>query len=262
MGSGNPTGVALTNVSFTGALSNYKNIIKLTDIGGTDDGVVASGWGTLGGTVAYGSGASSCTNGTQVVTFTNHTNGLAATGTITVSGNVPTGNVTITVAGNGYTVGVPPTQGTVATCTGTATFTGGTITPVLSSIAVLINGSSSANFTLNKNIKNVTTGYYVASAVTTPGSASIYTKNIDSGVTTPINYQAGSATGMADTGGAAVGSLHITGLNRHREFANHCHNSRCREVSSLWIRGNHHWTIYLHACDGAVVHESRRGYYA
>lgn len=92
---------------------------------------VASAGGTLGGTVAYVSGLSACTNGTQVVTFTNGTSGpapVAALGTISVSGNVPSGNVTLTSSGAGYTAATPPTAGTVATCTGTGVFSGGTVT--------------------------------------------------------------------------------------------------------------------------------------
>lgn len=92
---------------------------------------VASAGGTLTSGPTYSSGASSCTNGTQVVTFTNGTSGVApanATGTITVSATVPTGAVTLTSAGAGYTAATPPTQGTVASCTGTATFTSGTVT--------------------------------------------------------------------------------------------------------------------------------------
>lgn len=90
-----------------------------------------SAGGTLTAGPTYSSGASACTNGTQTVTFTNNTSGInpvGATGTITVSGNVPTGAVTISTGGAGYTAATPPTQGSVATCTGTATFTGGTVT--------------------------------------------------------------------------------------------------------------------------------------
>jgi hypothetical protein len=75
---------------------------------------------------SYSSGASACTNGTQVVTFTNG-GGSSAQGTITVSGNVPTGAVTMTNQGSGYAT--VPTTGTVASCTGTAAFTGGALGP-------------------------------------------------------------------------------------------------------------------------------------
>ena len=74
------------------------------------------------------------------MTFSNNTSGVApanATGTITVSGNVPTGAVTITSGGAGYTAATPPTAGQVATCTGASTFTGGTVTvDALSGVAV------------------------------------------------------------------------------------------------------------------------------
>ena len=81
----------------------------------------------------YSSGGTSCTNGTQTVTFTNNTIGTNATGTITVSGGHPTGIVTIITGGNGYAASTPPTTGTVATCTGTTTFTGGTVNGSLTS---------------------------------------------------------------------------------------------------------------------------------
>ena len=72
------------------------------------------------------SGATACTAGTQVITFTNG-GGTGATGTVAVSGTTPTvGAVTITNAGTGYTSA--PTTGTIATCTGTATFGSGTFT--------------------------------------------------------------------------------------------------------------------------------------
>jgi hypothetical protein len=92
---------------------------------------VTSAGGTLTTGPTYSSGASACTNGTQVVTFSNGTSGVApvnALGTITVSGGVPTGAVTMTNTGAGYTAATPPTNGTVATCTGTTVFTGGTVT--------------------------------------------------------------------------------------------------------------------------------------
>ena len=93
---------------------------------------------TTGGTLTAGptwsSGGTSCTNGTQTVTFSNFpgsagTVQVSATGTITVSGGVPTGAVTVTSPGGfGYAVGSPPTAGQVATCTGASVFTGGTVT--------------------------------------------------------------------------------------------------------------------------------------
>jgi hypothetical protein len=76
----------------------------------------------LGGTLVltYASGGTSCTNGTQAVTGFNG-GGTGGAGTITVSGGVPTGSITWTNTGYGYTS--IPTTGTVATCTGTTTFT-------------------------------------------------------------------------------------------------------------------------------------------
>ena len=73
----------------------------------------------------YVSGSSSCTAGTQTVTFTNG-GGTLASGTITVSGGVPAGAVTILAAGAGYTS--VPTTATISTCTGTATLSGGALT--------------------------------------------------------------------------------------------------------------------------------------
>jgi hypothetical protein len=81
--------------------------------------------------LTYSSGASGCANGTQTVTFTNGNPAVAAIGTITVSGGVPTGAVTIGLPGGtngGSLYQSVPTQGTITTCTGTATFSGGAIT--------------------------------------------------------------------------------------------------------------------------------------
>lgn len=80
----------------------------------------ASGVSSTLGTITYSSGSSTCTNGTQVATATNG-GGSGALGTITVAGNVPTGTITITNPGYGYTS--IPTTWTVATCTGTGTYT-------------------------------------------------------------------------------------------------------------------------------------------
>jgi hypothetical protein len=76
----------------------------------------------LGGTLmlSYSSGGTSCTNGTQAVTGFNGA-GSNGAGTITVSGGVPTGSITWTNTGYGYTS--IPTTGQVATCTGVTTFT-------------------------------------------------------------------------------------------------------------------------------------------
>jgi len=83
----------------------------------------ASEWFISTSTVAtYASGASACTNGTQNVSLTNAANvAFPNVGTITVSGGVPTGTITFTNVGTtwGFT---SPYSGTVATCTGTATF--------------------------------------------------------------------------------------------------------------------------------------------
>jgi hypothetical protein len=77
----------------------------------------------------YASGGSGGTPGTQVVTFTN--GGCSNTfGTISVNGSgVPIGAVTVTDNTSEICTSVP-TQGTVATVTGTVTFTGGQLTNV------------------------------------------------------------------------------------------------------------------------------------
>jgi hypothetical protein len=70
------------------------------------------------------SGGTGGTDGGQVVTFTNG-GGTGALGRVNVSGGVPSGAVVITNPGSGYTS--VPTQGTVATVTGTVTFAGGAL---------------------------------------------------------------------------------------------------------------------------------------
>ena len=79
----------------------------------------------------YGSGGSGGTPGLQVVTFTDG-GGSGAIGNIAVNANgVPSGYVVITNPGSGYTS--VPTHGTVATVTGTVTFSGGALASVVNS---------------------------------------------------------------------------------------------------------------------------------
>lgn len=73
--------------------------------------------GGLAGVFTYSRGASACTNGTQNVTFTG-----GGTGTITVSGGVPSGVVTLTGGATTYAPNTAPKTGSIATCTGTAEF--------------------------------------------------------------------------------------------------------------------------------------------
>ena len=68
------------------------------------------------------SGGTGCTTGLQTVSFNGGTGG---TGSVYVSGGSPAGNVYVTAGGSGYSV--KPTSGTVATCTGTVTFSGGSL---------------------------------------------------------------------------------------------------------------------------------------
>lgn len=92
---------------------------------------VTSAGGTLTGAPTYVSGLSGCTTGTQVVTFSGGTSGVNpvnATGTVVIAAGAPTGAITLTAGGAGYTAATPPSAATVATCTGTAVLTGGTIT--------------------------------------------------------------------------------------------------------------------------------------
>jgi hypothetical protein len=78
----------------------------------------------VGGT--YASGGGSCTNGTQVVTFTGGGATTNATGTIVVSGGSPTGAITMSTNGAGYTAA--PTAATVATCGSSIVVSGAKIT--------------------------------------------------------------------------------------------------------------------------------------
>lgn len=116
---------SLRSVAFgtavVGFSSSVGSPVAIAGSGLLETGLSYAGSG-LGGTLAltYSSGSSACTNGTQAVTAFNGA-GSAGTGTITVSGGVPTGAVTFTNTGFGYTS--IPTTATVATCTGTATFT-------------------------------------------------------------------------------------------------------------------------------------------
>ncbi len=98
--------------------------------------------GVLYGTFTYVSGSSSCTNGTQAVTFIDPGSTGTGAGTITVSGNVPTGNITLTAGSMNFS-GLPTTA-TIATCTGTATISGGSI----------VNHYGSFQFAYNSGLTN------------------------------------------------------------------------------------------------------------
>ena len=70
------------------------------------------------------SGGTGCANGLQTGVFTNG-GGTGGTFVVPVVGGVPTGYASLTAFGSGYTSA--PTHGTVSTCTGTVTFSGGSI---------------------------------------------------------------------------------------------------------------------------------------
>jgi hypothetical protein len=88
--------------------------------------VAAVGIVSTGGT--YSTGGTGCTNGTQSVTYSGGGASINASGTITVSGGVPVGVISLTNAGAGYSS--IPTTVQVATCTGTTTIAGAAISPV------------------------------------------------------------------------------------------------------------------------------------
>lgn len=80
-------------------------------------------------------------NGTQTVTYSGGGASINATGTITVSGGVPTGSIALTNAGGGYTS--IPTTVQVATCSGTTTITGAAISPVAAVSYGTLSGTGS-----------------------------------------------------------------------------------------------------------------------
>ncbi len=89
--------------------------------------VAAVGIVSTAGTVS--SGGTGCTNGTQTLSYVGGGGGGTATGTVTVSGGVPTGAISLASGGAGYNS--IPTTVQVATCTGTTTITGAAIAPVV-----------------------------------------------------------------------------------------------------------------------------------
>lgn len=108
----------------TNARAGNTNPVFLTEIAtalGMSVRWTATGVSLATGIYTYSSGSSLCTDGSQLATATNG-GGTGATGHILVSGGVPTGAITdIVTSGTGYTS--QPTTWTVATCTGTGTFT-------------------------------------------------------------------------------------------------------------------------------------------
>jgi len=88
---------------------------------------------------AYSAGGTSCTNGTQTATYSGGGANINATGTITVSGGVPVGAISLASGGAGYSS--IPTTVQVATCTGTTTITGAAISPVVAVSYGTVNGN-------------------------------------------------------------------------------------------------------------------------
>jgi hypothetical protein len=81
--------------------------------------------GTIGTPPSYSSGVSGCaTSNAAVVTFTEG-GGSGALGSVKTALGVPAGPVILVASGTGYTS--LPTSGTIGGCTGTATFTGGSL---------------------------------------------------------------------------------------------------------------------------------------
>ncbi len=95
---------------------------RFTGLTNSTTGMATTGL-TSGG--KYVSGGTGCTNGAQTVTFSGGGATTNATGTIFVSGSVPSGSITLTSGGAGYTSA--PTTVQVTTCTGTTTITGDTL---------------------------------------------------------------------------------------------------------------------------------------
>jgi hypothetical protein len=117
----------------------------------------------------YVSGASSCTAGTQTVTFTNG-GGTLASGTVLVTGTTPSGAISIIAAGSGYTS--VPTTATIGTCTGTANLTGGALTIATGRNLYRTKASGGTYYFLANIPDNVTTAY---TDNTTDGSLSATT---------------------------------------------------------------------------------------
>lgn len=114
------------------------------------NGVLTASQLTIGSPLAltpaltYVSGGTACAGGAQVITFIGG-GGVGALGSInTASGGSPSGTVTMTAGGYGYTS--TPTTGKVATCTGNSTFSGGQLAGyVLSALQGASPGSAAAN---------------------------------------------------------------------------------------------------------------------
>ena len=104
----------------------------------------------------YVSGASSCTAGTQGVTFTNG-GGTLASGTVLVAGTTPSGAISIIAAGSGYTS--VPTTATIATCTGTAILSGGALTVATGRNLYRTKASGGTYYLLANIPDNVTAAY-------------------------------------------------------------------------------------------------------
>ena len=110
----------LRTANFNTATAEYSSVpVPTTATSSSASAVQTGGFFSATGlaSATYSSGGTACTNGTQNVTFS--TNG-GILGTITVSGLVPTG--TITLSGTGYGFSGSTAVGQVATCTGTTTF--------------------------------------------------------------------------------------------------------------------------------------------
>jgi hypothetical protein len=123
-----PTGATISTCGGTPVFTGGSlNLPMVWQNGGTGLTVIPpSGGSPISAAPTYSSGGTSCGATTpQLVTFSGGGAVSNATGNIAISGGVPTGAVTMVSNGSGYTS--LPTSGTTASCTGTLTFTGGTL---------------------------------------------------------------------------------------------------------------------------------------
>jgi hypothetical protein len=157
----------------------------------------------------YTSGASSCSNGTQNVSLVNAAGvTLSNVGTITVSGNVPTGAVTFNSPNPTWGI-FNPLTGTVTTCTGTASFSlGGTASTdsAFTGVFKVISVPDANNVVvqLNRTPLNTTFG------------AAFYVNHVDTNLSVEnLFYNINGGTGGRTSEGVSlvgVHSAHVSGL--------------------------------------------------
>jgi hypothetical protein len=200
----------------------------------------AEGFLVSGQTLAYTSGGTGCTNGTQNVSLSNGYATFSNIGTVTVSGNVPTGSMTLTTSTQ--TWGFEPNQsytGTVATCTGAVTFgpvsgAHGVIDGAFSGVFQVVSVTDANTLVVQMNRQPS------SASLDAPIAGEYYVKHVDVNLTDEdltLDYNNGSSgTVLNEMGAMFFGVENVQFLGRYSPRNGAYYGFFCAGVDNLHMR--------------------------